>query len=175
MAYKQRSPIPITEGGTNSISFAYNHGVVIFEGSQQISIDPATSGYVLTSNGPVLPPSFQPASGGGGLTWNNVTGSSQALAVNQGYIDNGSGAPTVFTLPATAAVGTTIAIQGSQAGLWQIAQNAGQSIHFNGLDSTVGITGSVSSTGRYDSITLLCIVANTDFVAYVSTGNLNVI
>lgn len=175
MAYKQKSPIPIREGGTNSISFAYDHGVVIYEGSQQISIDPAVSGYVLTSNGPVLPPSFQPSSGGGGIVWNNVTGSTQALAINQGYINNGSGAPTVFTLPATAAVGSIIAIQGSNSGLWQIAQNAGQSIHFNGLDSTVGTGGSVTSTSRYDSITLLCIVANTDFAVYGSSGNLDVI
>ena len=174
MGYKQKSPIPIREGGTNSVSFAYDHGVVVYEGSQQISIDPLTSGYVLTSNGGLLPPSFQPAATSG-MPWTNVTGATQSLATNRGYINNGSGAPTVFTLPATAAVGDIIAIQGANAGLWQIAQNAGQSIHFNELDSTLGVTGSVTATSRYDSITLLCITADTDFVVYGLTGNLDVI
>lgn len=174
MAYKQQSPIPVREGGTNSISFAFNHGVVVFEGTQQISIDPAVLNYVLTSNGPVLPPSFQPLPQGA-LFWNNVTTATQAMAVGNGYISNDGASLVTLTLPATAAVGQVVAVQGAGSGLWTIAQNAGQTIHFNAVDSTTGVTGTVSSASQYDSITLLCITANTDFAVYLSTGNLTVV
>ena len=60
------------------------------------------------------------------------------MAVNNGYIDNGSGTPTIYTLPATAAVGSQLAVQGSAAGLWRISQNAGQQIIFNGGSTTAG-------------------------------------
>lgn len=174
MSYKQFSPIPILQGGTNSISFAHNHGVIIFEGTQQITIDPGLTNNILTSNGPLLPPTFQPLPQGA-VVWNNVTTATQTIAVSNGYISNDTSNLVTFTLPATAAVGDIFAIQGSGTGLWTIAQNAGQTIHFNAVDSTTGVTGSVSSTSRYDSITLLCNVANTDFVVYLSTGNLSVV
>lgn len=173
MSYKQFSPIPILQGGTNSISFAHNHGVIIFEGTQQITVDPGLTNNVLTSNGPLFPPTFQ-ALPQGAVLWNNVTTSTQTIAVSNGYISNDTSNLVTFTLPATAAVGDLFEIQGSGTGLWTIAQNAGQTIHFNAVDSTTGVTGTVSSTSRYDSITLLCNVADTDFVVNKSTGNLSV-
>lgn len=173
MAFKQNSPIAILEGGTNTRSFVHAFGIAYYDGGALNNIDPGISGYVLTSNG-ASAPSFQPASGGG-FTWNNTTTGTQAMVVGNGYVDNGSGAPTVYTLPATAAVGSQVAVMGSGAGLWQIAQNSGQTIHFNAVDSTTGVGGSVSSTGQYDSITLICNVANTGWVAYLSTGNLSVV
>lgn len=113
-------------------------------------------------------------SSGSGLIWNNVTGATQTMVIGNGYIDNGSGTPTVYTLPATSAVGNQVAVMGSGAGLWQIAQNSGQTIHFNAVSSTTGVTGSVSATSQYDSITLLCNIANTDWVVYQATGTLSV-
>lgn len=109
--------------------------------------------------------------GGGGLSWNNVTGSTQAMAVNTGYVNNGSGTPTVFTLPSTAAVGDIVAVQGANSGLWQIAQNAGQTIAFNAITSTSGTGGSVTATGRYDTLYLICITANTGWAYNSGFGN----
>jgi len=48
------------------------------------------------------------------ITWNNVTGTSQAAAVNNGYVTN-NGALVTVTLPASAAVGQAVAISGSGA------------------------------------------------------------
>ena len=48
---------------------------------------------------------------GGGYSWTEVTGTSQAMAVNNGYIANNAGLVTL-TLPATAAVGDTVIVQG---------------------------------------------------------------
>jgi len=162
-------------GGITIPSFT-NYGVVGVNNLGLLSdIAAGTSGYVLTSNGTGSLPTWQAASAGGGLSWNNTTGSTQAMAVNNGYVNNGSGSPTVFTLPSTAAVGDQIAVQGSNSGLWQIAQNAGQQIIFNGVSSTSGTGGSVSATSQYDSLYLICITANTTFATTSGFGNYSVV
>ncbi len=112
--------------------------------------------------------------GGGGFTWNNTTGATQAMTIGNGYIDNGSGTPTVYTLPSTAAIGSLVAVQGNGAGLWQIAQNASQTISFNAVTSTSGVTGHIDSTGQFDSVTLICTVTDNGWVVNQSTGNINV-
>lgn len=105
--------------------------------------------------------------GGGGYNWTEVTGTSQAMSVNSGYIANNAGLVTL-TLPATANVGDTLIVQGKGAGGWRIAQNAGQTIHFGTSDTTTGAAGYLESTNRYDSIELICITADTEFA--VLTG-----
>jgi len=101
--------------------------------------------------------------GSGGLTWNAVAGTSQAMAVNNGYIPNNA-ALTTLTLPATAAVGDVVRVAGKGTGLWTIAQNAGQLIHFGSITSTLGVTGSLSAILRYDCVELLCVTANNEWV-----------
>lgn len=109
--------------------------------------------------------------GGGGAYvdgvtgYTDVTGTSQALAVNQGYQANNAGLVT-FTLPSNAAVGTIIKIRGYGSGGWTVAQNASQQVILGAKGATtVGTGGSVSSTNRYDKITLFCAVANTTWTA----------
>lgn len=96
----------------------------------------------------------------GTSSWTVVTGTSQAMAVDSGYISNNAGLVTL-TLPTTAAVGATIQVQGLGAGGWQIAQNASQLIHIGSSVTTTGATGFLASSNQYDSITVLCVVANT--------------
>ena len=134
----------------------------------------STSGFVLTSNGSGSAPSFQ-AAAASGFAWVNTTGATQAMAVTTGYVSNDTSTLVTFTLPAVAAVGAEVAVVGSGTGLWTVAQNSGQTIHFNAVDSTTGTGGSVSSTSRYDSMTLICNVANSDWVVYQATGNLSVV
>lgn len=110
----------------------------------------------------------------GGMTWSEVTGTSQSMAVNHGYILNNVALVTA-TLPATAAVGDIVAVVGSGSGGWAIAQNAGQTIHFGNQNTTTGAGGSLASTNRYDSIELICNIANTDWVARSSIGNITVV
>lgn len=130
------------------------------------------------SNGHVLTvasglPSWAAASGGGGggLTWNTVTGTSQTAAVDNGYITNNAGQVTV-TLPATAAVGKTVAIAGQGAGGWKLAQPSGQIIYFGSATTTSGTGGYLASTHRRDCVTLVCITANTEWEVYSSVGSI---
>jgi hypothetical protein len=97
---------------------------------------------------------------GSGIGWNEITGASQTMAADQGYVTNNAGLVTL-TLPAVAAFGTVINIVGKGAGGWRIAQGAGQQIQVGSTASTVGAGGYVESTNRYDSIELLCTTANT--------------
>ena len=97
---------------------------------------------------------------GSGIGWNEITGASQAMAPDQGYVTNNAGLVTL-TLPAVAAFGTVINIVGKGAGGWRIAQGAGQQIQVGSTASTVGAGGYVESTNQYDSIELLCTTANT--------------
>ena len=57
------------------------------------------------------------------------------MAVSSGYILNNASLVTA-TLPSTAAIGERIILQGKGAGLYKIAQNAGQTIHFGNQDTT---------------------------------------
>jgi len=106
---------------------------------------------------------------GGGVKYTVVTADTQ-MAVNSGYITNKSASRAVMTLPATAAVGSVIRVVGLGSQGWSIAQNAGQTIHIVAASSTTGTGGSVASIERYDSIDLVCVVANTDWVAEFGAG-----
>lgn len=105
------------------------------------------------------------------LIWSEVTGTTQAMAVGHGYLLNNAGTVTA-TLPSTAAVGDRVAVVGSGAGGWVLAQNAGQTIHFASANTTTGATGSLSSNSRYDSVELICNVTNTDWVVRSSVGSI---
>lgn len=111
---------------------------------------------------------------GSGFSWTEVTGTSQAMVADNGYIANNAGLVTL-TLPATCGLGQSLSVVGLGAGGWSIAQNAGQTIHFNSNDTTTGAGGSLSSTNRYNSIELMCVVANTDFVVVDSSGSFTIV
>jgi hypothetical protein len=104
------------------------------------------------------------ATGLAGFSWTTVTGTSQAMLGNNGYISNNAGLVTL-TLPATSSVGDEIDIIGQGAGGWSIAQGAGQQIIIGNTSSTVGAGGSVVSTNRRDSLQLICTTANTEWTA----------
>jgi len=109
---------------------------------------------------------------GSGMAWSVKTLATN-MAVNNGYGSNAGGA-VAFTLPAVAAVGSVTAIVGMQ-GTWNIVQGAGQQIYIGSTASTLGAGGSISSTNAFDSIELLCLVANTFFYARSVIGNLTVV
>ncbi len=104
----------------------------------------------------------------------DISGTSQTIVINNGYIADNAGLVT-FTLPTTAAVGTMFAIQGAGAGGWTIAQNANQILHVGSSPSTTGVTGSVSSSNRYNSVVFVCIVANLEWATLGGPqGNLTI-
>lgn len=105
MAYKQRSPIIILEGGTNAQSFATTDGVVIFDGTRLVTLAATgASGTILTSNGAGLAPSFQV---GAGATI-SITGDTGGAIVSGSFTFTGgttgltfNGAGTTETLAGT--------------------------------------------------------------------------
>ena len=108
------------------------------------------------------------------LTWSEVTGTSQAMAIENAYIANNAGLVTC-TLPASAAIGDRVAVVGKGTGLFAIAQNAGQTVHFDGVSTTTGAGGSITAQVRYDCLELVCITANTDWVVRCSVGNFTIV
>lgn len=113
------------------------------------------------------------STGGSSFTWNEITGASSAMAVNNGYIANNAGVVTL-TLPSTAAVGDVVRVTGKGAGGWQIAQNSGQTIFFGSSTSTPGATGHIDSTLRRDGVELVCVTANNDWNVISAQGNISV-
>lgn len=113
---------------------------------------------------------------GGGFPWTDVTGTSQAMSVDNGYIADNAGLVTLTLPSASASIGATIIIMGKGAGGWIIAQNAGQQIHVGNVASTAGVTGSVASTNQWDNIELICVTAGASSIwsARPPEGNLTI-
>ena len=113
------------------------------------------------------------ASVAGGMSYTEVTGTSQAAAVNNAYLANNVALVTV-TLPTTAAVGDMVSVEGKGAGGWRVAQNAGQLIHTSTADTTTGVGGRLDSTNRYNCVALRCTTANTDWLMVTATGAITI-
>jgi hypothetical protein len=111
-------------------------------------------------------------SGAGGFTWTEVTGTTQTMAVNSGYVANNAGLVSL-TLPTTSALGSKIYRGGKGAGLWTVLLNAGESIHFGTLDTTT-TTGTLVATQKYDSVTIVCTTTDTEWTVISSQGNITV-
>ena len=169
-------PIPAASGGSGVVSPTI-HGILVGQGASAFTPIVLTNGQLLigsTGADPVAAnvtagPGISLAVGAGTLTisgtgsgigWTEVTGTTQAMTADSGYIANNAALVT-FTLPATAAVGTALSIIGKGAGGWSVAQNASQIIQVGSVGSTAGVGGSIASTNRYDSINLICTTANT--------------
>jgi len=149
-----------------------DNSVLIGNTSSISGVAPGSAGQLLQCNGSTLPPSWVTPTQSG-LTWNDVTTITQSMLAQNGYLANNA-AQIVFTLPSTAPQFSIIAIQGYGAGGWKISQNANQQIIFGSSQSTVGITGYIESTNRYDCIQLIAAVggANTIWLCQNSVGNM---
>ena len=104
-------------------------------------------------------------------SWDVVTGTTQQATANASYLANNGSLVTV-TLPTAAAVGTMIRVAGLGAGGWRVAQNASQLVHKSGTATTTGTGGHIDSGNRYDAVTLLCVVANTEWDIIASQGTI---
>jgi hypothetical protein len=188
--------IDVANGGTGASTLT-DHGVLVGSGTGAITpLAVGTDGQVLlgstgadpvfatlTSTGATI--TFTPGAGtlnleavasGGGMTWNNETTATLAMAVNNGYVATSTGGSLLTaTLPTTAAVGDRVAIAGVGSGGWRIAQNASEIIHFGDQNTTTGVGGYLEFTNRYDSVELVCVVADTEWVVRSSVGNITVV
>jgi hypothetical protein len=106
-----------------------------------------------------------------GLTWNDVSGTTQAAAVNNGYIISNASQTTV-TIPATAAEGSVFAVQGKGAAGWILQMNTGQTCHLG--SSVTSSAGTLTSTNLWDAIEIICVTANTVFATRSAVGNITI-
>lgn len=107
-------------------------------------------------------------------TWTRIAGTTQAMAIDNGYIPTNA-ALTTFTLPATAAVGDYVEVCGEGTNGWTIAQNAGQSIQYGNVVTTTGVGGSLSSTNQYDTVRIICRQTDNVWSVLSSVGTLNAV
>ena len=91
-----------------------------------------------------------------GQSWVGVANTTQAAAVNTGYVIQNAGQTTV-TLPGTFAVGDIVAVQGLGAAGWVLAPAAGDTIQLGSATAATSLT----STNQWDSIEVVGLVANT--------------
>ena len=100
------------------------------------------------------------------LPWTREAGPAVNAIVNHGYIPT---AAVTFTLPAVCAIGDTISFAGED--LFIIQCNAGQSIQ--GGNNTTSVAGTLNSTNDFDSVTLVCRLANTTWGVTSMYGTFN--
>ena len=148
--------LSVARGGTALSSTPTNGQLLIGNGTGYTLATLTAGAGVSISNGSG---SITISGTGSGIGWTEVTGASQTIVADNGYVTNNAGVVTL-TLPATAAFGTAINIIGKGAGGWIITQGAGQNIRFGSVSTTVGAGGSLASTNAFDSITLICTEAN---------------
>jgi hypothetical protein len=134
--------------GSTAINSIINDGTMATATAQNVPTAQSVVDYVTS----VIPPP--------GISWTTVSGTSQAVADNTGYIPL-NGSLTTFTLPVTAAVGFSFSIEGLGAGGWTIQANGGQYIRF--ISTTSGAGGTCSSRGQYDNCSVVCVTADVEF------------
>lgn len=112
-----------------------------------------------------------------GSAWVDQSSASVTMATNTGYTADAGASLITFTLPTTSAIGDFVEINGKAAGLWKIAQTAGQQINISGGTATTsGTGGSLASGGQFDCVRLRCLTANTIWsVVSQQSGGLTVI
>jgi hypothetical protein len=85
---------------------------------------------------------------GGGISWQEVSGTAQQAQPNTGYLLENSALTTV-TLPASPNAGDIVRVSGVGAGGWEIAQNSGQSILAGHLNLASGLNWTARASSRH--------------------------
>lgn len=160
------SPLTVGNGGlgitttpTNGqipIGNGTNYTAATLTGGTGITIGNASGAVTVTATGV-------------SIGWTGVSGTTQAAAVNSGYVIQNASQTTV-TLPATAAIGSLALVAGLGAGGWVLAANTGQTIKMAANTTSSG--GSLTSAEQYDCVTVVCVVANTTWAvtSAITTG-----
>ncbi len=139
--------------GTASITLTADTGGPLVSNSFTLAggtnISTAGAGTTITFN----------ATGFASFSWSVIT-ANQTAAVNHGYFCNKAGT-LVLALPAVSAVGDTIEVSNINAATGtQFTQAAGQQIFISNTSTTIGATGTLTSSLVGDSLRIVCRVAN---------------
>lgn len=162
--------LAVTRGGLGIATVPTNGQIPIGNGANYVAATPTagTGISIAVGAGSIT------ISSNGANPWVDETGASVTMTVNTGYTSDDGATLVTFTLPATAAIGDWIEINGKGSGGWTLIEGAGQIIHF-GNQTTTLTTGSISSTNQWDCIRLRCVTANTTFTVVSAVGNLTVV
>ena len=95
------------------------------------------------------------------FAWSGLALASKNADINNGYIIQNA-AQTTIILPQTAPIGSIVSIRGLGAGGWILTAYAGQTIKASIVTTSSG--GSIISANRYDTVDVICIVADTTWV-----------
>jgi len=142
----------ITIDPSGNVGIGTTSPVAKLEVAGQVKITDGSqgTGKVLISDSAGLA-SWQTPTGGGVLSWQEITGMSQQAVSNIGYIANSAGLVTI-TLPASPAVGDIIRVSGAGAGGWKVGQNDGQSIPISGIGLTNPIWTARASNQNWNCV-----------------------
>lgn len=105
------------------------------------------------------------ATSGGGLTPVDATADATMTAGNM-YIVNKAAGACVLTTPGTCVVGDIVKIVGYHSNSYVVTAATGDTIHYLDVDTSAG--GTLTPENRYAIITLICVVANSEWVAETS-------
>lgn len=142
---------------------------VVTEGSDQLGTATITAGSNVSIGTSANTITIN-ALGGGAVTWSVIT-ANQTAAVNNGYFCNKAGT-LALALPATSAVGDVIEVVNINTATGvQFTQAAGQQIFVSTASTTLGATGTLTSSAIGDTIKLVCRTANTTWWATSMIGN----
>lgn len=130
--------------------------------------------YLCTTSGTALTAVWTQLTNNVTSTWTSVSTTPFQMISNHSYINTNAGAAS-FLLPTTSIVGDYLRLMGNGAGGWTISYTTNQNIIVGSSSSTL-TSGSVASTNRYDSLSLVCVVANTQWQVNVAPqGNLTIV
>lgn len=103
--------------------------------------------------------------------WTQVTSTPTPITIASGkaYLCKGT-SPLQFKLPTTCFMGFCFKIVG-YSNTWQVLQNEGQFMKLGKLQTTIGTSGSISSTSPSDEIWVVCQSPNIEFNCFPANGN----
>jgi hypothetical protein len=119
----------------------------------------------------VLPPAY----GGKIPVTECTTSNTVTLVADNAYIATSTDGATkvVFTMPASAAVGTIIQVTGKSSAFWEIDQIATTNqIHMGATSTTANAAGKITTAQQWASVTMMCTTADTDWVIISTTGTI---
>jgi len=156
-------------GGTNQTT--YTTGDILYASAVNTlsKLAAGSDGEVLTLASGV--PSW--ATGASGFSWTDVTGTSDTMVAQNGYVANNVSLVTL-TLPSSSTIGDTFKVITKGAGFCKIAQNASQTIQFAGSTTTTGVGGSLTATAVGDTLEIIS-TADDEFYVTSSIGSWTVV
>jgi hypothetical protein len=105
--------------------------------------------------------------------WQSISANT-TLGINSGYFCVG-GSNLQLLLPVVSSIGDIIEVALIGSTGFTITQNPSQFIKFGNLQTTSGISGSLSSTNQGDYLKLICYITNLSWIAISSVGNLTIV